>query len=84
VERIARPRFIAAVKNEKKSRIAARAQRLEQEARNCIAVAIGQSGGFTAELIDEAVRLSGRARELTETARAAKAERAGSRTLDAA
>lgn len=69
------------MKNEKNNRVAARAQRLEQEARNCIAVAIGQTGGFTAELIDEAVRLSGRARELSEASRAANQDH---RTLDAA
>lgn len=44
----------------------ARAARLDREARNCIRIAIGESTDeTTAALIDEALKLSGRARELT-------------------
>lgn len=43
----------------------ARAERLRQEARNCLTIAVGQKDGhFAAELIDEALRLTQRAREL--------------------
>ncbi|MFL9840714.1 hypothetical protein ABS767_07070 [Sphingomonas sp. ST-64] len=42
-----------------------RAQRLANEARNCLAIAVGHADvTFSAELIDEALRLSRRAREL--------------------
>ncbi|WP_186456744.1 hypothetical protein [Sphingomonas suaedae] len=42
-----------------------RAQRLAQEARNCLAIAVGHTDtAFTADLIDEAMRLTLRAREL--------------------
>jgi hypothetical protein len=42
-----------------------RAERLRREARNCLAIAVGQKDGqFAAELIDEAIRLTQRAREL--------------------
>lgn len=46
------------------NRATARSARLRQEASNCVAIAVGKSGGFTADLIDEAVRLNARAREL--------------------
>ncbi|MGV3458720.1 hypothetical protein [Sphingomonas sp.] len=43
-----------------------RAQRLAQEARNCLTIAVGHGDvAFTAELIDEAVKLAQRARELS-------------------
>lgn len=43
-----------------------RAQRLAQEARNCLTIAVGHGDvAFTAELIDEAVKLTQRARELS-------------------
>ncbi|WP_343518252.1 hypothetical protein [Sphingomonas sp.] len=42
-----------------------RAERLRREARNCLTIAVKQKDlDFTAELIDEAIRLSKRAREL--------------------
>lgn len=42
-----------------------RAERLRREARNCLTIAVGQKDlDFTAELIDEAIRLTQRAREL--------------------
>jgi len=42
-----------------------RAHRLAQEARNCLTIAVAQKDpSFAADLIDEAVRLSARAREL--------------------
>ncbi len=45
-----------------------RAQRLAQEARNCLAIAVGHSDvAFAATLIDEAIRLTQRARELAKT-----------------
>lgn len=44
-----------------------RAQRLQQEAQNCLEIAVREKdGGFAADLIDEAVRLANRARELSE------------------
>lgn len=43
----------------------ARARRLHREAANCLALAVAQKDlRFAAELIDEAMRLSRRAREL--------------------
>lgn len=43
----------------------ARAARLDQEARNCIRIALSETTDETAAaLIDEALKLSGRAREL--------------------
>ena len=43
-----------------------RAQRLAQEARNCLTIAVGHGDvAFTAELIDEALKLAQRARELS-------------------
>lgn len=43
-----------------------RAQRLAQEARNCLTIAVGHGDvAFAAELIDEALKLAQRARELT-------------------
>lgn len=45
----------------------ARALRLKTEARNCLTIAIRQrDAAFAGELIDEAVRLARRARELSE------------------
>lgn len=42
-----------------------RAERLRREARNCLTIAVGQKDlDFAAELIDEAIRLTRRAREL--------------------
>lgn len=42
-----------------------RADRLRREASNCLAIAVAQKDrAFTAELIDEALRLAQRAREL--------------------
>lgn len=42
-----------------------RAHRLAQEAKNCLTIAVAQKDpSFAADLIDEAVRLSARAREL--------------------
>ena len=42
-----------------------RADRLRHEASNCLAIAVGQKdSAFAAELIDEALRLMRRAREL--------------------
>lgn len=42
-----------------------RAERLRREASNCLTIAVAQKDlAFTAELIDEAIRLSKRAREL--------------------
>jgi len=52
------------VKQNVRNRAAVRSARLQQEASNCIAIAVGKTGGFTADLIDEAVRLKARAREL--------------------
>jgi hypothetical protein len=52
------------VKQILRNRAAVRSARLHQEASNCIAIAVGKTGGFTADLIDEAVRLNARAREL--------------------
>ena len=52
------------MKQNYRNRAAIRSARLQQEASNCIAIAIGKSGSFTADLIDEAVRLNARAREL--------------------
>lgn len=44
----------------------ARALRLRTEARNCLTLAVGQrDSAFAGELIDEAIRLARRARELT-------------------
>ncbi len=43
-----------------------RAQRLAQEARNCLTIAVGHGDvAFTADLIDEALKLTQRARELS-------------------
>lgn len=43
-----------------------RAQRLAQEARNCLTIAVGHGDvAFAADLIDEAVKLTRRARELS-------------------
>ncbi len=43
-----------------------RAQRLAQEARNCLTIAVGHGDVvFAADLIDEAVKLAQRARELS-------------------
>ncbi len=43
-----------------------RAQRLAQEARNCLTIAVGHGDvAFAADLIDEAVKLAQRARELS-------------------
>jgi hypothetical protein len=43
----------------------ARARRLHREAANCVALAVAQKDlAFAAELIDEAMRLTRRAREL--------------------
>lgn len=43
-----------------------RAQRLADEARNCLTIAVGHGDvAFTAELIDEALKLARRARELS-------------------
>ncbi len=64
VEPIDPKRFIAGVTQRTRTRSVARALRLKQEASNCIAIAVSKSGGFTADLIDEAVRLTARAREL--------------------
>ncbi len=64
MERIEVQGFIGGVKQNYRSRVAIRSARLQQEASNCIAIAIGKSGSFTADLIDEAVRLNTRAREL--------------------
>ncbi|MCP3729380.1 hypothetical protein M9978_02970 [Sphingomonas sp. MG17] len=42
-----------------------RAHKLAQEARNCLSIAVGQKDSdFAADLIDEAIRLAARAREL--------------------
>jgi hypothetical protein len=42
-----------------------RAHKLAQEARNCLTIAVGQQDtAFAADLIDEAMRLAARAREL--------------------
>ncbi|WP_423604873.1 hypothetical protein [Sphingomonas sp. MS122] len=42
-----------------------RAERLRREASNCLTIAVAQRDlAFAAELIDEALRLAGRAREL--------------------
>jgi hypothetical protein len=43
-----------------------RAARLRAEASNCIAIAVTKAGEQAAALIDEAVRLARRSRELTE------------------
>lgn len=43
-----------------------RAERLAQEARNCLTIAVGHDDvAFAADLIDEAVKLAQRARELS-------------------
>lgn len=43
-----------------------RAQRLAQEARNCLTIAVGHGdAAFAADLIDEALKLTRRARELS-------------------
>ncbi len=43
-----------------------RAKRLKQEAGNCLTIAVGHDDlAFAGELIDEAMRLAKRARELT-------------------
>jgi len=43
-----------------------RAQRLAQEARNCLTIAVGHDDvAFAGDLIDEAVKLAQRARELS-------------------
>ncbi len=48
-----------------------RADRLRREASNCLTIAVAQRDlAFCAELIDEAVRLSRRARELAATSAA--------------
>ncbi len=48
----------------------ARAIRLKTEARNCLSIAIRQRDtAFAGELIDEAVRLARRAKELSEDTR---------------
>lgn len=64
-----------------RTRSIARARRLQQEASNCVAIAIGKSCGFTADLIDEAVRLNARAREL---AASDKSDAPARETADAA
>lgn len=47
------------------SRHLTRAERLRREAGNCLTIAVAQKDlDFTAELIDEAIRLTQRAREL--------------------
>ena len=53
------------MKQNVRNRAAVRSARLKQEASNCITIAVGKTGGFTADLIDEAVRLNARARELS-------------------
>lgn len=65
VERIEGTCFIGIVKQNIRNRSVARSARLKQEASNCIAIAIGKSDSFTADLIDEALRLNARARELS-------------------
>ena len=54
-----------AVKPSSSAKPSARAYRLAREARNCLAIAVAQrDAAFAAELIDEALRLTRRAREL--------------------
>ena len=65
MERIEGTCFIGVVKKNIRNRSAARSARLKQEASNCIAIAIGKSDSFTADLIDEALRLNARVRELS-------------------
>lgn len=49
----------------KADRARTRAARLRNEARNCLSIAIAaRDGQFAAELIDEALRLARRSREL--------------------
>lgn len=67
------------MKQKLSNRSAARSTRLKQEASNCISIAVGKTGGFTADLIDEAVRLNARARELASLSNAPSA----SETADA-
>lgn len=53
------------VNNIARTKQPSRAQRLAQEARNCLTIAVGQKDtAFAADLIDEAARLAARAREL--------------------
>lgn len=53
------------VKQPSRSKPPARAHRLAQEAKNCLTIAVGQKdSSFAGDLIDEAIRLSARAREL--------------------
>lgn len=65
VERIEGSCFIGIVKQNIRNLSVARSARLKLEASNCIAIAIGKSDSFTADLIDEALRLNARARELS-------------------
>lgn len=60
------PRIVRAVKTiVLDSPAPPRAKRLAQEARNCLTIAVGHGDvAFTAELIDEALKLAQRAREL--------------------
>lgn len=67
------------MKQKLSNRSAARSTRLKQEASNCLSIAVGKTGGFTADLIDEAVRLNARARELASLNNA----RSASETADA-
>ena len=54
-----------AVKPSSSAKPPARAHRLAKEARNCLTIAVTQDDtAFAAELIDEALRLVRRAREL--------------------
>ncbi len=54
-----------AVTTASRARPPSRAHRLAQEARNCLTIAVGQKdAAFAADLIDEAMRLAARAREL--------------------
>lgn len=54
-----------AVKPVSRAKPPSRAHKLAQEARNCLTIAVSQKDTeFAADLIDEAVRLSARARQL--------------------
>lgn len=58
-------RIMRAVNKMSRTKPPARAYRLAQEARNCVTIAVGQKdAAFAGDLIDEAIMLSARAREL--------------------
>lgn len=54
-----------AVNKTSRAKPPSRAYRLAQEANNCLTIAVGQKDpSFAGDLIDEAIRLAARAREL--------------------